>query len=447
MNKLLSIVALTFFVSFTYSQNVGILRKNYISSYYDSVLMIMIDQFDSATVQLGAINPTTGVITSVNNTAFNSGINLNGATIDPYLNRYYIGSGFNLMTFDITGGNLINTAPITGPIPSGSFQNYRFNPSDSTIYGMVPNNFYSTYYDPISMSNIEVLDSSHIRFGSIDPVTGNYTLIGNTPYKNIYTLAGNSIDPHQMIYYYSAVDTLVGIDLYTGNLYSEATIQLPNYAIFENITYSCADTSIYGITRQNYISLVYDSLVMDFVETVDSTTFRLSKIDPSTGIVTFISPNSIPVGANLNGGTFIDPSTMTFYLNTGNLINGVSMVTGLITSSVLKTFPNGETAFDMMRSTQNCFGAAKMREETILSIEDPNALENYLVLFPNPANNELNISTKANFQTIEIMDVTGKFLLKSTVKTVNIVQLPEGIYFAKITTSEGESVTRKFVKQ
>lgn len=447
MKKVSIIIMLFSLVSTAYSQHVGILRKNYFTNVYDSTLNVSYDVFDSATVQLGSINPTTGVITSVNNTAFNSAINLNGATIDPYLNRYYIGSGFNLMTFDITGGNLINLAPISGPIPSGSFQNYRFNPSDSIIYGMVPQTFYSTYYDSNSMSTFEVLDSAHIRFGSIDPATGNYSLIGNTPYKNIYTLAGNSIDPHQMIYYYSAVDTLVGIDLYTGAPYSEVAIQLPTYAIFENIAYSCADTSIYGITRQNYLSFVYDSLIMDFVQIVDSVTFRLSKIDPNTGVVTFISPYSIPVGANLTGGAFIDPSTMTFYLNTGNLINGISMVSGLITSSVAKTYPNGEIAFDMMRSTQNCYGATKMRNDNTLAIDEASAEENAFVLFPNPAKDELTISSETAIANITITDLTGKKLLESTETKVSLISIPQGIYFANITSTEGQIVTRKFVKQ
>lgn len=300
--KFISFLIASFFTHICFSQNVGIVRKNYSSYVYDSLLMDYIETYDSSTVRLGSVDPFTGIVSNTSSTEYTIGINLNGATIDPYLNKYYIGSGTNLLTFDISSGNLDNSAPISGAITSAAFQNYRFNPSDSTIYGMVPENFYSTYYDSLSMSYIEVLDSARIRFASINPISGQYNLIGNTSFKNIYTLAGNSIDPYQMVYYYSAVDTLVGIDLYDGSIFIEVPIQLPFYGIFENIAYSCVDTSIYGITRQSYTSIVYDSLFMDYIEVIDSTTFRLSKINPNTGVITFISPFNLQAGSNLTGG-------------------------------------------------------------------------------------------------------------------------------------------------
>ncbi len=429
---------------FIVAQHIGIVRKNYFSNYFDTLMNTQIEVLDSSTIRLGTIDPLNGLITNLNTSEYNMAINLNGATVDPYNNRYYIGSGFNLLTFDINSGDLLNTAPISGPLPSASFQNYRFNPSDSTIYGMVPHNYYSSYFDSTSMSVIEVLDSSVIRFASIEPLTGNYTLIGNASYNNIYTLAGNSIYPHQMIYYYSAVDTLVGIDLYTGNPYSVVPIQLPNYAIFENIAYSCADTSIYGITRQNHVSMVYDSLFMEFIQVVDSTTFRLSKIDPNSGVVTFISPFNIQAGGNLTGGAFIDPSSMTYFFNDGNNIIGVSLISGLITSSVATVFPSGEIAFNMMRNTENCYGASKMRNNTLeITQDEPIDFQ----LYPNPAFDVLNIETSSLFQSIQVTDITGKKLIESSDKSLNIETLPNGLYMAKLTTVEGAVSIRKFIKE
>ena len=318
MKKYIFFLALLFVVGTASAQHVGIVRKNYFSSLYDSTLMVNVDVLDSSTIRLGSIDPITGVVTNIGDEEYRSGINLNGATIDPYLNRYYIGSGFNLLTFDINSGSIINNVPITGELPSPSFQNIRFNQSDSTIYGMIPNNFYSSYYDSTVMDSIEVLDSTQIRFASINPVTGQYSIIGTSSFSNLYTLAGNSIDPYQMIYYYSAVDTLIGIDLYTGAQYSAVPISLPPYGIFGNIAYSCSDTSIYGMTRQNYVSTVYDSLFMDYIDVIDSTTFRLSKINPATGEVTFLSQENLGAGGNLTGGAFIDPNSRTYFFNNGN---------------------------------------------------------------------------------------------------------------------------------
>jgi hypothetical protein len=310
---------------------------------------------------------------------------------------------------------------------------------------MVPENFYSSYYDSLSMSYIEVLDSARIRFASINPITGQYNLIGNTPFKNIYTLAGNSIDPYQMIYYYSAVDTLVGIDLYDGSVFSEVPIQLPANGIFENIAYSCADTSIYGISRQNYTSIVYDSLFMDYIEVIDSTTFRLSKINPNTGAITFISPYNLQAGSNLTGGAYIDPNTMTYFFNHGIQIIGVSLTSGLITSSVTKTYPSGEIALDMMRSTQNCYGALKMRENPILENEDILSDDN-LHVYPNPSNSKITISTNSPLIFISIIDLTGKEVLKTKEKTLDISELSNGIYLVKCNFENNIVLARKLIK-
>lgn len=446
MKKYTFVLALFYAAAVAQAQHVGIVRENYISSYYDSTLMLNIDVLDSSTIRLGSINPLTGLVTNIGNSEYNAAINLNGATIDPYLNRYYIGSGFNMLTFDINSGNIINNVPISGSLPSASFQNIRYNTSDSIIYGLVPNNFYSTYYDSIAMMNIDVLDSTQIRFASINPSTGQYTVIGNSSFDNLYTLAGNSIDPFQMVYYYSAVDTLVGIDLYTGAQYSSVPIQLPSSAIFENIAYSCIDTSMYGITRQNYISTVFDSLLMMNIDVIDSTAFRLSRINPNTGVVTFISPNNIGVGGNLTAAAFIDPNSMTYFFSNGNQIVGVSLITGLITSSTTITFPSGGIAFDMMRSTQNCFGASKIRLNTTTGGNDMANVNVEGLLFPNPAHNTIELNLNTAFSTIEIFDFRGSLMFKTKEKTIDISSLPSGLYMARVFSENAELFTGKFIK-
>lgn len=444
MKKYLLFLTLLTNFNITYSQNVGIVRKNYISSIFDSSSMSNIDVFDSSTIRLGRINPTTGNITNIGNSEYKIGINLTGATLNPYLNHYYIASGNTLLTFDMNTGNIINNVPITGPYSTFAFQNFRFNTSDSIIYGMVPNNFYSTYFDSTVMDSIVILDSTQIRFASINPRNGKYTIIGNTSYTNLYTLAGNSIDPFQMVYYYSAVDTLVGIDLYTGNRFSNVKIQLPSNAIFENISYSCIDTAIYGITRQTFISTVYDSLLMTNIEVIDSTTFRLSKINPNTGFVDLISPYSIGYSGNLSVGSFIDPSSFTFYLSDGIKIIGVSLSTGLVTSIETKTFSSGAIALNMIRSTENCYGTNEIRINTRTGIEE---LENIEInIFPNPAQNLISVTNKKQFNTIEIIDYKGLSILKTTDEIIDISILPQGIYILKLMKQDGNFISKRLVK-
>lgn len=429
----------------TRCQNFGIVRKNFISYNFDPASNTTVEVLDSSTIRLGSIDPYTGIVTNLGIKAYSIGINLNSATINPYLNHYYIGSGPNLLTFDTNTGNIINNVPVTGAFTNANFQNYRFNPSDSTIYGMVPQNFYSTYFDSLSLTTFEVLDSSKIRFGSLNPVDGTYSIIGNASFDNLYTLAGNSIDPYQMIYYYSAVNKLVGIDLYTGAKFKTIPIKLPRGGIFENIAYSCADTSIYGLTRQNYISTVFDSLFMGYVDVIDSTTFKLTRINPKTGEIRLISPYNIKVGGNLTGGAYVDPNSMTYFFNFADKIVGVSMFTGLITSSVRKQYESGEIAIDMMRSAQNCLGAPKLRFNPILKTNNSSS-PNWLKLHPNPVNNELYITCAEVITDFELMDSFGRIVFAGDQKQIDMSPFSSGIYYLRVKTSTGSSVVEKIIK-
>lgn len=429
MKKLFTIILFFAGASSVFAQGYGIVRKNYISTVFDSTLNMTIDILDSSTIRLGSINTSTGLVSNSGTAEYSLGINLTGATIDPYSNHYLISSGNNLLTFDMNNGTLVNSVPISGPFQTSAFQNYRFNPSDSVIYGLIPTNF-----------------SSNIRFGSLDPQTGQYALIGNVAYKNVYTLAGNAIDPHQMIYYYSAVDTLVGIDLYTGALYSETPIQLPSNAIFENFTYSCADTSIYGITRQNYISTVYDSLLQMFIDVYDSTTFRLSKIDPNTGVVTFISPANLGLGGSLSGSCFIDPNTMTYFFSTGTSIVGISLASGLITSSQPKIFQGNEMYFDMMRSNANCLNATKIRLNSVTGIFDQASRKDAVfTIQPNPANQQVTIRSSQELLRIEVMDLSGKTHLVSNSSNFDVSSLTAGVYIVRGYDKDGSQYTDKLL--
>ncbi len=70
----------------------------------------------------------------------------------------------------------------------------------------------------------------------------------------------------------------------------------------------------------------------------------------------------------------------------------------------------------------------------------------YLVLYPNPANDQIVITTQEAPSTIDVMDLNGKVLinrfttLQQTV--IDIQHLPSGIYFVKIINQNGVAVKR-----
>jgi len=66
-------------------------------------------------------------------------------------------------------------------------------------------------------------------------------------------------------------------------------------------------------------------------------------------------------------------------------------------------------------------------------------------IFPNPTSQQLNIVTGKTIQKIEILTIGGQLILSSKSGTVDVSQLPQGVYFIKICTPVGFAV-RKFQK-
>jgi hypothetical protein len=72
-------------------------------------------------------------------------------------------------------------------------------------------------------------------------------------------------------------------------------------------------------------------------------------------------------------------------------------------------------------------------------------------LAPNPTNGLLAISSKVDFEKIELLSITGQILLSETVHA-KTHQLPlqnfvEGIYFVRVVYSKGLSTVKKVIKQ
>ena len=72
-------------------------------------------------------------------------------------------------------------------------------------------------------------------------------------------------------------------------------------------------------------------------------------------------------------------------------------------------------------------------------------------IFPNPANNVLNITDIENTQRISLIDVTGKLIydnmdIKTTSLSIDLSNVVKGLYFLQVRT-DGESKSYKVIKQ
>jgi hypothetical protein len=69
-------------------------------------------------------------------------------------------------------------------------------------------------------------------------------------------------------------------------------------------------------------------------------------------------------------------------------------------------------------------------------------------IYPNPTSHQLTIATDLAINEISIIDITGKTVktIKENTNTINVADLPTGIYFIQFITDE-KTITKKLVKQ
>jgi len=75
-----------------------------------------------------------------------------------------------------------------------------------------------------------------------------------------------------------------------------------------------------------------------------------------------------------------------------------------------------------------------------------NKILNSFSVFPNPANTKIKIELNAEFTEIKITDVSGREILNTYERSIDIGKLNEGIYFVQVKTAEG-ILTKKIIIQ
>ncbi|PLX13668.1 MAG: hypothetical protein C0598_03000 [Marinilabiliales bacterium] len=87
-------------------------------------------------------------------------------------------------------------------------------------------------------------------------------------------------------------------------------------------------------------------------------------------------------------------------------------------------------------------------ETGIVTGSNNNAIDNEIVISPNPATNYFNISlVSRNLKSIQIFALNGKMLMESETSHLNIQSFDSGIYLVKITTVDGNITSKKLIVQ
>lgn len=396
-----------------------------------------------AAVYIATMDPTTGVATNIGQTSVSSSINLTGAALNPYTNQFCFFGDNGLKSIDLFTGQISNSATINNPNGTGYFDLFRFNTSDSLMYGLSRRNITNPQTSTVTGA---------MYLATIDASTGTISEISPSSIGQGFAYSGSAIDPHQMVFYYSNGAQLVGLDMYNGAIFSNPTLTYPNGGqYFDNFTYSCADTTMYGLVRSNYYTSGFNPITGMTTQVFDSAAVHLGKVNAMTGEVTKISTQSLGVNSfSVNGSSTIDPVNLIYYFISGSSsgglsIYGVSLQTGLVVSQ--GTISNtGALYFDIMRIQSDCYESRPTRlessaniAETLTSIKNVNA-------FPNPFTNQITVSSQTELQKIELFHANGQVLNSATVSgkefTLGTSQLINGVYFLQVTSLKGREIIK-----
>ena len=372
-----------------------------------------------STVQLVTIDPATGVINVLGPNLGNT-INLTGVSLNPYNNTYTYQDQDSWLSVDLTNGGIVNDVVVSLPSATGNFDNFKFNTSDTTMYGI----FSQVLYNPITC-----VYSGDMRLATCDLSTGQVSLISPASVASSYVMAGSSIDPHLMVYYFISEGKLMGIDLYNGSIYTQPLISIPSGGdSFDNFAYSCVDTTMYGLIVNHGVGVQ-----------------SLGEINATTGVVT-----PLPTALNfnnyiMNGGATIDPINLIYYFETMDnnaqiYLVGLSLVDGSIVSNVM--LPPSGSYFDMARIDGDCYGAAPSRLNPSLQLEESTWS---LSIAPNPSSDLVTIHSNSQIEYLRCYGMDGKTAREITMdgnKQFSIKSLPKGVYMLEVRTAKASQIVK-----
>ncbi|MFC4635533.1 T9SS type A sorting domain-containing protein [Dokdonia ponticola] len=149
---------------------------------------------------------------------------------------------------------------------------------------------------------------------TVNTFNGQISDISTTSYAIGVANFSFTVDPILGIYYFSDIDSFIGLDMNTGALVHQNPITTSQEPIFQNFMYNEITQEIIGIERGGADSGVY-----------------LSKIDPATGIVTpistspFADTNTITVA-----GSALDLQKQWYHIFSDGRILSVDITTGTV---------------------------------------------------------------------------------------------------------------------
>ncbi|HEU0137226.1 MAG TPA: T9SS type A sorting domain-containing protein, partial [Flavobacterium sp.] len=171
---------------------------------------------------------------------------------------------------------------------------------------------------------------------------------------------------------------------------------------------------------------------------IDTTQFDVSSLQ--------VMNSSHPVVARVNGN-ILECYFENIYLDTGghgNVLMKIRTIPNLPHNTTVSN--KAEIYFDYNAPVVTDFAHTNFQ---LLAISDFNVDES-IIIFPNPADDVINISAKSNITSIQLFDVQGRLLqtlLNDDVTAIlNVGQQASGVYMLKIATEAGNKNHKIVIK-
>jgi len=235
-----------------------------------------------------------------------------------------------------------------------------------------------------------------------------------------------------------------------AGLYTPQIISTPGLALEDTINWmeiSGSFTAIgneayltlgdFFLKNQHYIKNSYPNCNGLAEYYVDDVSVELVEIAKAKNDTLIYATDSVVIGNNSSEAALFSwqPTTGLSCTNCPNPKASPSVTT---TYTVTKTQCKSVTS-DVMTITVSPTGINELN------------INNAITLQPNPTSGFVNINSRFEMQKIEVINIAGQILLseQTTAKNhqLNLSDFAEGIYFVKVSYSNGMSITKKIIKQ
>lgn len=363
-----------------------------------------------------SIDPFTGNSTVLFSTNNLMAVALNATTYDQF-NKRYICWGIDnanqsrLYVADIDSGQVVNH-PILVSQPI------------ELEYDLKYQKAYGLWYD-----NAQGLQ----HFVEVDLSNGTVSTVVTLPNIQYIVLNHATYDSNNSRYFFSGIEyngqqKLIAIDALNGVVSSSVSLNPAGTGV-SALEYNVQNDKLYGISTQT--------------DPNNQMAMRLYELDPATGNSTLVNSNPIISGSFVAyqlGGIAFDQLSQSYIITTINdtstFIRMIDVTTGITYSSADLANASNGGSFSEIQVDNNSF--AKSYFATTNTQSPLRVVEGRI--FPNPAENYINVEVAGEMQAITIFDMMGKVVLQDLNPTntqIDISAVPNGTYLLVVETMDG----------